>query len=309
MVSEQVLDLRNLPVWERASIVLEQADKLPVNDGFDFLTEVNPRALVNRLEQLRPGQLAFNQRRVSDEHWRITLMRVHADGRESSLRTAFSHNAMLAELSPDGRALLERSGSEEMARKGQCICENDVPRESFGILLEGALGVFAGGTSRERLLLQIYPFDFFGEIEFLDGGFAVGRTVVLSKTARFFRVPYAALRQIVQSDPAFLMSLAVSVAQHNRTLAEALSAQVQQPILSRVAAALLPYAAPERGLHPALPPLNTMTQTHLAASAGTVKEVAARAIAELERLEALRREHGHIAYLDRSKLLEIADRA
>jgi hypothetical protein len=79
---------------------------------------------------------------------------------------------------------------------------------------------------------------------------------------------------------------------------------VSQPIIARVANALLPYAAPEQGLHPALPPLPNMTQSQVAASAGTVKEVAARAIAELERLQALRRERGHIRYLDRTKLLQ-----
>jgi hypothetical protein len=52
-----------------------------------------------------------------------------------------------------------------------------------------------------------------------------------------------------------------------------------------------------------------MTQTQVAAAAGTVKEVAARAIADLERVQALRRERGHIRYLDRAKLLEIIDRA
>jgi len=38
-----------------------------------------------------------------------------------------------------------------------------------------------------------------------------------------------------------------------------------------------------------------------------VKEVAARAIAELEEREALRRERGRIRYLDRTKLIEVAD--
>ena len=43
----------------------------------------------------------------------------------------------------------------------------------------------------------------------------------------------------------------------------------------------------------------------IAAAGGTVKEVAARAIAELESRKALRREHGHIRYLDREVLLEL----
>ncbi len=61
---------------------------------------------------------------------------------------------------------------------------------------------------------------------------------------------------------------------------------------------------PERGLVPAAPSLSTITQSQIAAAGGTVKEVAARAIAELESRKALRREHGHIRYLDREVLLE-----
>ncbi|MBC5828935.1 MAG: hypothetical protein GIW98_01925 [Candidatus Eremiobacteraeota bacterium] len=57
----------------------------------------------------------------------------------------------------------------------------------------------------------------------------------------------------------------------------------------RVASALVVYAPPKDGLHPALPPLPSITQTQIAVAAGTVKEVAARAIAELEARRALKR--------------------
>jgi CRP-like cAMP-binding protein len=117
-------------------------------------------------------------------------------------------------------------------------------------------------------------------------------------------LPYDAVREIAGRNVTFLAALGATTAQRNRTLAGALASQVSQPIIARVANALLPYAAPEQGLHPALPPLPNMTQSQVAASAGTVKEVAARAIAELERLQALRRERGHIRYLDRTKLLQ-----
>jgi hypothetical protein len=111
------------------------------------------------------------------------------------------------------------------------------------------------------------------------------------------------------TEPDFLLAIGAATAQRNRTLASELAAQVSQPIISRVASALLPYAVPERELNPALPPLPTMTQAQIAAAAGTVKEVAARAIAELERVQALRRERGHIRYLDRAKLLAMIEEA
>ena len=70
---------------------------------------------------------------------------------------------------------------------------------------------------------------------------------------------------------------------------------------------LLPYAMPDRGLVPAAHSLSTITQSQIAAAGGTVKEVAARAIAELEARKALRREHGHIRYLDREVLLGLIE--
>lgn len=45
-----------------------------------------------------------------------------------------------------------------------------------------------------------------------------------------------------------------------------------------------------------------MTQNQLAIIAGTAKEVAARAVAELEAAGALQRTEGHIARIDRAKL-------
>jgi CRP-like cAMP-binding protein/uncharacterized protein (DUF2249 family) len=309
MITEEVLDLRRLPIWERPSMVLERSDALGTNGSFDFLLEFDPRARIARLEQLRPGQLAFAHRRVAEAEWRVTLTRIHVDPAASSLSTALSRSPIFAALSDAARTRLAEAMTESTARKGQTICAENEPCQTLGVLLEGALAVFVGAGSRERLLFHLFPFDVFGEIEFFDGGLSLGRTTVLSKTARIATIPYDALNAIVNNEPELLRTLAARSAQHNRTLASALAAQVSQPILSRVASALLPYAAPERGLHSALPPLPMMTQAQVAASAGTVKEVAARAIAELERVQALRRERGHIRFLDRSKLLETIDQA
>jgi CRP-like cAMP-binding protein/uncharacterized protein (DUF2249 family) len=309
MITEEVLDLRRLPVWERAAVVLERSDALQSDGGFEFLTEVDPRALIARLEQLRPGQLAFAHRRVAEAEWRVMLTRILVDEAASSLSAALSRSPIFSGLSDTARARLADAMTESTARKGQTICAENEACGTLGVLLEGALAVFVGAGSRERLLFHLFPFDVLGEIEFFDGGLSLGRTTVLSKTARIATLPYQALNEIVKDEPELLRALAARTAQHNRTLASALAAQVSQPILSRVASALLPYAAPERGLHSALPPLPMMTQAQVAASAGTVKEVAARAIAELERIQALRRERGHIRFLDRSKLLETIDQA
>jgi uncharacterized protein (DUF2249 family)/CRP-like cAMP-binding protein len=309
MITRESLDLRRLAVWERTGLVLERADELSTGGSLEFLTDINPRALMGRLEQLRPGQLAFAHRHVGSGDWHVTLTRVHVEEGASSLAAALLRNPVFSKLSDPARSTLSKGMMERTARKGDVICGENAPCNQFGVLLEGSLAVFVGAGSRERLLFHLYPFDIFGDVEFFDRGLAVGRTVVLSKNARYATVPYDTIEEIGMRDPHFFVALAAGVSQHTRTLASALAAQVSKPILARVASALLPYAAPERALHPALPPLSTMTQAQVAAAAGTVKEVAARAIAELERVQALRRERGHIRYLDRVKLLEVIDRS
>lgn len=307
MVTHEPLDLRELPVWERASTVLEESGKLAAGGSFEFFTEVDPRALMARLEQLRPGEFSFEHRQVGDASWRVQLVRLTAGSATSSLETGLRRSPIFARLSEIGRARVADAMTEHNARKGQVICAENAGCSSLGLVLEGAFAVFVGAGSRERLLFHLFPFDTFGESEFFDGGLTIGRTVALSKSARYAMVPFESLRAIAQLEPEFTLAIGAATAQRNRTLASELAAQVSQPIIARVAAALLPYAAPERELHPALPPLPTMTQAQIAAAAGTVKEVAARAIAELERVQALRRERGHIRYLDRSKLLDMID--
>ena len=88
MMTVQPLDLRRLPVWERAATVLERADSLATGGTFEFLTEIDPRALMSRLEQLRPDQLAFEHRHLGDSGWHVTLRRVHLEAGASSLAVA-----------------------------------------------------------------------------------------------------------------------------------------------------------------------------------------------------------------------------
>jgi CRP-like cAMP-binding protein len=112
------------------------------------------------------------------------------------------------------------------------------------------------------------------------------------------------VRAIAYEHPQFIMNLARVVAQRKRDALTSLGRQSTMSIIARIAQVLLPFATAERGLSLAIDPLPNLTQSQIAASAGTVKEVAARAIAELERLELLKRERGHVCYLDRQRLAD-----
>jgi CRP-like cAMP-binding protein len=151
----------------------------------------------------------------------------------------------------------------------------------------------------------MFPYDLIGELELFDEAPASGRVVALSKVARYLRLPRRVVLDVAQANPQLLLGIGRINAQRRRDHMQALATQATMPIIARIAHVLVPYAMPERGLSPARAPLPNLTQAQIAAAAGTVKEVAARAIAELEQRELLKRERGHIRYLDRQGLLDM----
>lgn len=302
---EPVIDLRSIPIWERANRVVDEIEQLGHGASFTYLTEIDPRALIAHIQMEYADSFAFDVRRLGDQEWQITVECVADDRDGDACSAAFSRNAALALLGQRARAELLACAQERAFRKGEIIYPEDSAISALSLVLSGTIGVFAGAGEREQLLFTRSKAELFGDIELLDDGYSVGKPVVLSRHALVAEIPFAQVRAIFDGEPAFVRLLARMTAQHTRALAAMLADHVQHPIVARMAIALMPFAVPGRGLHPALPPLPTMTQTQLAFAAGTVKEVAARAIAELERGGAIRREHGHIAYLDRVKLLEI----
>lgn len=193
------------------------------------------------------------------------------------------------------------------------IVEQDQPLDYLGVVLDGVMGVTVlasnadDGRPRYMRVTEAFPGSLFGETALLDSSLAVGRVSVLTKQARFALIPRSVVLDLCEKNPAFLMALARESALRTRELTRRLAAQASQPIISRIASVLLPYCDPNQdGLAPANSYLSEITQTDIASTAGTVKEVAARTIAQLEREGALQRERGRIRYLCRAKLSEFA---
>ncbi|HEY8312652.1 MAG TPA: DUF2249 domain-containing protein [Candidatus Baltobacteraceae bacterium] len=306
-MSDQRVDVRVLPLWERAVAIDAAFDDLCPTETLTVVTNNDPRALMSRMEQLRPEQSVWRYRRVGEGEWHVTLTRTSGEAAEASIQGLLRRSFVFAVLDEPARTRVANVATERTARKNQIIVPENAEFPSVGIVWEGVIALVSGNSGRERLLYEIFPFETFGEGLFFDEGMTTGRFVALSKVVRYVTIPRQNVRAIGLQKPELLLSIGTSCAQRVRMLASELTSQASQPILGRIAAALVPYAIPERGLTPALAPLSHMTQAQLAASAGTVKEVAARAIAELELREALRRERGHIRYLDREKLLKIVE--
>jgi uncharacterized protein (DUF2249 family) len=301
------IDLRGFPVWERPDLVRKALDRLPSGASLTLITENEPRALSARVTQDRPDRFVVETRRVASRVWQLRL--THRTG-EASDRNSSAHHlgrcSAFSALDAGVREELAGAAVWQTGRRGQTLVAENIDWPFIGMVTEGIVArANGGGRERERILYEIFPYELFGVAEYFDRGLKMARIAVFSKTVRVLKVPWDVVSRVAARHPELTTALGIVMAQRLRLLADALSVQGSLPILGRIARVLLPYAMLERGLVPAAATLSSITQSQIAAAGGTVKEVAARAIAELEGRNALRREHGHIRYLDREVLLEL----
>lgn len=282
-------------------------DALAEDASFTVVSDHEPRPLRLSLETLYPEQVVFSSRHFGIGHWEITLRRAVANSDMSALGAFLRRCASLSEAREQTMSTLEDRVSERTMRDGEAIVEQDAQWPFLGLLRSGTLAsVMASTVGRDRKLFDILAGETFGIVETLDGGRTVARIVVSSTTARIVLVPRGIVLSLMAEDFGFARGLMMICAQRSRLLAERFTDLFAQSAIARVAAAILPFAAPDVGLTPSLEPLRHMTQEQLALTAGTAKEVAARAIAELETAGAIARARGRIARTDRTKLDEFA---
>jgi CRP-like cAMP-binding protein len=148
----------------------------------------------------------------------------------------------------------------------------------------------------------VLPFETFGEIAAIDDGTTFGSASVMSRAALISYLPRSAFLRAFAQDAALGREVARICTQRFRLLTERLTAAVSRPILARVAAAILPYAPPDRGMVPVLAPLDILTLTDLAIAVGTVREVVGRALITLDDAKAIERVRGRIVRADRERL-------
>jgi CRP-like cAMP-binding protein len=300
------IDVRGLPVWERPARVQEAFERLPEDAAITLITENEPRGLAYRIHQRSEDEVVCDARRVSREEWHVTIKRVPADGEPLSPSGILRRCAVFMDLDGLSRRRIAGESTIYTVRRGQTIVGESVDWPYLGVACDGLFATSSeGGDMRHRIFFEIFPYEVFGEAEFFDESLTAARVGVLSKSARYLRIPRRVVHEVLQQSPDAMLRLARVVAQRNRHLMETLAAQPTMPVVARVARVLVPYAMPEKGLAPAAPPLAHLTQAQIAAAAGTVKEVAARAISDLEQAGLLKRERGHVHYLDRQRLIDL----
>lgn len=301
------LDVRSIPQWQRHARVFALFDALLSGQALIVTSDHEPRPLRAQFEERYGKRFAWDQRLIGDGRWQVTIAKRETTADDVSPVAILRRNSIFSKASDAGIATLAQRSRHAMIKRHHSAVEQGVNWPYVGIVQHGIVqALLVTPTGREHAVYDVLADELFGETALLDAGLMPIRHVALTPNTAVLLVPADAVRELAQHEPAVLGALAALSAQRFRTVLERFSSHMSSPATARVAQVLLPFAPPGSGLRDALHPLPNMTQVEIATSAGTVKEVVSRALAELESSGALQRKGGHVVRLDRTKLTEIA---
>lgn len=303
-----LLDVRSIPPWMRHAHIFATFENLAEGQKLLLISDHEPRPLRAEFERAYGVRFAWVQRQIGDGRWEVRLSRLTENGERRAITSALRRSPIFE--SADDAQIEELTYGARRARikRHHCVVEQGVLWPYLGIVESGIVqAVLTTAPGREQAMYDILPSELFAEIAFLDRGHTALRHVALTSETIVLLLPIDLIRSLAERDREIVRRIEESAAQRTRAILDRFAAHLSHSTTARVAQVLLPYAKPSIGLDAALAPLPTMTHTELALSAGTVKEVVSRALAELEARGAIRRKGGHISQLDRGQLLEMIE--
>lgn len=303
-----VLDLRSTPPSERHGTVLDAFSDLRDHDTIQVIYDFDPRPLRRQFEENFAERFLWLQRRLGSDCWEVSLRKLPPVRNRGSVTEFLNRCPTFAAAADATRAALASAAQSRNMRRKTIIAEQESNWPYLGVVRRGKVFAIVGTpTGREQILFEVLETEVFGNTVLFDGGSTFARYATLSDPAEILLLPKAAVLQAAEADSRFALALAASATPQLRAVVELLHAHVSKKTIARVATALLPYAPIENGLAPVDPiHLPSLRLTQIAAATGSVKEVVARAVAELEEACALKRAGGRIAYIDRAKITAFA---
>lgn len=297
------IDVRSIPRWLRHARVFSTFDALLADQHLLLVSDHEPRPLRAQFEERYGSRYSWSDRQLGDGRWEVRVRKVAAQGADDSVQSIIARAGTFSGITPDSLARLASRARRAAIKRHHTVVEQGVMWPYLGIVAHGIVqAVLIAASGREDVVYDALAGDAFGEAAILDRGNTALRHVALTADTQVVLIPTDALAGVIEREPAVLRALGELSAQRFRSALERFSLGRIASSTARVATALLPYAAPDAGMAPALAPLPHMTQVELALRAGTVKEVVNRALSELEEWGALRRDRGHIVELDRDHL-------
>ncbi len=293
------LDARSLQPANKAEQILTAFDKLAPGSILEIHEENDPRALRNELTQLRSGKFSWDARNFGGNRWTVRLERIdeNAQGEE-----------LLAHVQPFASAkastLRELAGqmSDRRYHAGEAIFDEGEVWPYLGIVKEGkVILTLLSPDGKTHTLGERLMHDTLNDSGTFDQGGATTRAEALTD-ATVVTLPSEAVLHACRNDAELALGFLTSASQGRRRSIDTIADLAFAHVLQRVAKFLLGYARASPGMTRGLPGVENLSQAQIAAAAGTVRDMAARALLRLKNANAVELERGRVRAIDRARL-------
>jgi CRP-like cAMP-binding protein/uncharacterized protein (DUF2249 family) len=292
------IDARSLSPASRTEQILESFDKLQLGNVIEIVEESDPRALRNEMMQLRPGRFSWDARNLGGR-WTVRLERIdeNADVEQFLQAVPPFSTAKTSTLHELASQTAERTYSS-----GETIFDEGEVWPYLGIVRSGKIiYTLLSPDGKTHTIGERLGHDTMNESGTFDGGGATTRAEALTD-ATILTVPSEAIIHACRNDPELALGFLVAASQARRRSIDTIADLAFAHVLQRVAKFLLGYARASVGMARGLPGVENLSQAQIAAAAGTVRDMAARALLRLKNAGAVELDRGRVKAIDRARL-------
>ena len=293
------LDARSLSPATKTENILENFDKLQIGGAVEINEESDPRALRNEMTQLRPGRFSWDARNLGGNRWTIRLERIdeHADG-----ETFLQHVPQFTAAKATTIKELAAQMSERAYKSGDTIFDEGEMWPYLGIVKSGkVIYTLLSPDGKTHTIGERLTHDTLNESATFDSGGATTRAEALTD-AVVVTIPSEAIMHAARNDAELSLGFLIASSQARRRSIDTIADLAFAHVLQRVAKFLLGYARTSVGMTRGLPGVENLSQAQIAAAAGTVRDMAARALLRLKNASAVELDRGRVKAIDRARL-------
>src|SRR5271165_816790 len=293
------LDARSLTAATKTESILDAFDKLQIGGALELNEETDPRALRNEMTQLRPGRFSWDARNLGGNRWTIRLERIdeNADG-----ETFLSHVPQFTQAKATTIKELAGQMSERSFKSGDTIFDEGEMWPYLGIVKSGKIiYTLLSPDGKTHTIGERLTHDTLNESGTFDGGGATTRAEALTD-ATIVTLPSEAVVHSARNDAELALGFLTAFSQARRRSIDTIADLAFAHVLQRVAKFLLSYAPATTGMARGLSGVENLSQAQIAAAAGTVRDMAARALLRLKTAHAVELDRGRVKAIDRARL-------
>jgi CRP/FNR family transcriptional regulator len=255
--------------------------------------------LRNEFQQYRPGRFSWDARNLGSGRWTIRLERIDE---RADTATFLSHTAPFANAKQSTINELAAVATERSYRTGETIFDEGEMWPYLGFVRSGkVVYTLLSPDGKTHALGERLTHDPLNESGTFDGGGATTRAEALTDCT-IALVPSEAVLHAVRNDSELALGFLAASSQARRRSIDTIADLAFAHVLQRVAKFLMSYAPATTGMAPGLPGVENLSQAQIAAAAGTVRDMAARALIRLKNAAAVQLDRGRVRSIDRLRL-------